>query len=257
MATLESCIPPLADRRHVAIVPPSSNRINAVGRGAWRNTRGRVSSSSGGVCCGVAQPQRLGPVAGRGARLRTRPWQLTGSGHRRAVVVALQPRRSGRVHRRRGAGLTVVLKRHWRCSHGAVGEHVVGRMLSGPSSGGDCVDAAAAEQRADSQIVGGGPAPLWAAARHRCGSSPGGHDVVAGGSLCRRRAAVVGWCCCRRDSRTCGPVAPRGQTQHWLRGICFGADAPTRELESSGGAGRLDCRAEVVAARMPRRVRVT
>jgi len=90
-ATLESGFPPLADRRHVALVPPFSNRINAVGRGAWRDTRGRVASSSGGVCCCVAQPQRLEPVSGSGPRLRTRPWQLTGSSHRPELVVALQP----------------------------------------------------------------------------------------------------------------------------------------------------------------------
>ena len=219
-ATLESGIPPLADRRHVALVPPSSHRINAVGRGAWRDTSGRVASSSGGVCCGVAEPQRLEPVAGSGARLRTRPCQLTGSGHRPAVVVAVQPRRFGRLRSRRGTGLPVVLRRHWRCSDGAVGGHVVGRMLLGPSSGGYCVAAAAAEPRADSQLVGGGPAPLWAVTRQSSGSAPGKHDAAAGGSLCRRRVAVVGWCRCRRGSETCGHVVRRGRKRKCLRGIC-------------------------------------
>ncbi|OSX75242.1 hypothetical protein BU14_0244s0004 [Porphyra umbilicalis] len=128
-------------------------------------------------------------------------------------------------------------------------------MLSGPSSGGDCVSAAAAEPRADPQLVGGGPAPFWAAARQRSGRAPEGHDVVPSGSLCRRRVAVFGWFRCRRGSRTYGHVARRGRTRQWLRDICQGADAPSRELESSGGAGRLDCRAAFVAARSPRRVR--
>jgi len=163
--------------------------------------------------------QRLGTVPGSGSRLRTHPWQLTGSGHRPAVVVELQPRRFGRIRRRRGTGLPVVLRRNWRCSHGAVGGHVVGRVLLGPLSGGDCVAAAASEPRADAQLVGGRPECLRAAARQRSGSAPGGHDVAAGGSFCRLRVAVVGWCRCRRGSRPCGHVVRRGRTRQWLRGI--------------------------------------
>jgi len=106
-ATLESGVHPLADRRRVALVSPSFNRINAVGRGAWRDTRGRVASSSGVVCCGVAKPQRLEPVVVSGATLLTRPRQLTGSGHRPVVVVALQPTHFAQVRRRQDAGLPV------------------------------------------------------------------------------------------------------------------------------------------------------
>jgi len=116
----------------------------------------------GGVFCGVAQFQRLGPVAGNGARLRTRSlavdrlgsspgggggaaaealWAGTSSARSGPAgcleaALAVQSRRRGRARRRADVFRPVVGRRlRFRCSRGTAGGFAVSGGRAGPFMG--------------------------------------------------------------------------------------------------------------------------